>query len=480
MSRAAAREDYVVKPILWWFVVYLAAVLPASSSTFRVNSVADEMDVAPGNGICLGANDKCTLRAAIMEANATPAFDTIVVPAGVHVLTLGELDITSNMIIEGLGMSKTIIDGGAIWRDYSYVTGGSRVLDIAPDIAVQVRSLTIRHGAVRKSGEWGGCIRSAGKVTLNTVAVTLCRTACKESYYRDVTCNGGAIANSGNLTVQDSSITDNSASSWVIHGSADGGGVYNAPGARLFIVNSLVAYNSPGFNGFFSGGGVENHGYLEVRNSTFESNYAFDGAALNNFTGATAKLTKSTFYDNTPSIGHGGSTISNSGAMTITNCTVSGNDGGVSGSGSALLVNNSTIYGNYGSPGLSFATVKNSIVAGNTAFVPEDFPPDCYGIISLGYNLIGNTTKCSFTPAVGDLVDISPKLGPLTKSKSGKISTHPLLIDSPAIDAGSPETAGSGGNACEKQDQRRVGRPQNGRCDIGAYERRVDTPQSGM
>ena len=43
--------------------------LNASAATFVVTSPEDEVDTNPGDGIC-GAASGCTLRAAVMEANA--------------------------------------------------------------------------------------------------------------------------------------------------------------------------------------------------------------------------------------------------------------------------------------------------------------------------------------------------------------------------------------------------------------------------
>jgi uncharacterized repeat protein (TIGR01451 family)/CSLREA domain-containing protein len=61
-------------------------------------------------------------------------------------------------------------------------------------------------------------------------------------------------------------------------------------------------------------------------------------------------------------------------------------------------------------------------------------------------------------------------LGPLQGNGSATL-THALLPGSPAINAGNPESPGSGGDACPGFDQRGVARPQGAACDIGAYER---------
>lgn len=50
------------------------------------------------------------------------------------------------------------------------------------------------------------------------------------------------------------------------------------------------------------------------------------------------------------------------------------------------------------------------------------------------------------------------------------------LTGSLAIDSGNPAAPGTVAAACEKTDQRGIARPQSGRCDIAAYERRPGTP----
>src|SRR5438445_6327213 len=73
------------------FVALCAGLSPAQSApadaTFTVNDTGDAVDANPGGGSCLTANFKCTLRAAIQEANAQYAAHpasayTIAVPGG--------------------------------------------------------------------------------------------------------------------------------------------------------------------------------------------------------------------------------------------------------------------------------------------------------------------------------------------------------------------------------------------------------------
>src|SRR5262245_23722763 len=80
---------------MWSSLRYIAAllavgaallVLPSSppqivraTTTFTVNSTANDADAVPGDGVCetVPLPGTCTLRAAIQEANVTPGTDTI-------------------------------------------------------------------------------------------------------------------------------------------------------------------------------------------------------------------------------------------------------------------------------------------------------------------------------------------------------------------------------------------------------------------
>ena len=107
---------------LLWATPSRSAVA-APTAVFNVNSTSDAIDANPGNGVCQTSTvGQCTLRAAIMEANALPGADTIVVPAGTYNLIRpgnddtavnGDLDITSTLTISGAGYANTLIDGAS-------------------------------------------------------------------------------------------------------------------------------------------------------------------------------------------------------------------------------------------------------------------------------------------------------------------------------------------------------------------------------
>ena len=119
--------------------ILMAAPQSAAAATFTVNSTLDLPDLNPGDGLCNTNVATCTVRAAVMEANASAGADTINIPAGTYTLTrtpfddefnfgganesIGDLDILNgDVTIVGAGAASTIIDGGNI----------DRIFDIRP------------------------------------------------------------------------------------------------------------------------------------------------------------------------------------------------------------------------------------------------------------------------------------------------------------------------------------------------------------
>ena len=177
--------------------------------------------------------------------------------------------------------------------------------------------------------------------------------------------------------------------------------------------------------------------------------------------------------------GGSGIHVASGGIADLSNSTVSGNfgNGVVAASEGSVTVFFSTIVNNSGNgltaepdtiePGGNISLTA-SIIAGNLG-------DDCNGdnFTSDGYNLVGDSTNCIFTPFVGDLIGtsstpIDPLLGPL-QNNGGWTSTHAIDFSSPALDAAGAEVPGLP-CAAAANDQRGVGRPDGYACDIGSYE----------
>jgi hypothetical protein len=178
------------------------------------------------------------------------------------------------------------------------------------------------------------------------------------------------------------------------------------------------------------------------------------------------------------------------GDLNLTNVTVGDNGADGNGAGgldldttagtanlnSVTVTRNSTAMGTGGGIDRVGGTVNlfNTIVAGNTDTGGPTFAPDCsgnsgVGPTSGGFNLIGDTTNCGYTPVTGDITNpATAGLGSLF-SLSNNTAVHALLPGSPAIDMGAPGEVPS-------TDQRGLSRPQGARNDIGAFELEQTAP----
>jgi len=438
------------------------------------------------DGACDG---DCSLRDAIIAANAAAGGDTISLPAGTYTLSItstpedlaaaGDLDITDNLVILGAGAADAIIDGGALDRVFEILSGNT----------VEISGVTIRNGAHSN----GGGIRNGGTLTLTDSVVTGNTTSH----------SGGGIYNVGTLVLNDSTVSDN-VSSTAGQGQGPGGGIYSS--GALTLNNSAVLDNrADRIN--VGGGGVLNTGgsaTLDLNDSLVAGNYASHGGGVYNFLG-TANILRSTITSNTGNQGVG--IMNDGGAMTVTDSTISNHAGGAGAgiqhksSGATITITNSTINGNSatngaaiynrtspstvhlinttiagndsannilmhdGSAGFDFV---NTIIASNGIF-PNN-PVNCGGTNtynSFGHNL-ADDQSCNLN-GPGDIVSGFSLLGPLAYN-GGPTATHALFIDntgntpipSPAIDAGDDLIAPAA-------DQRGFGRV-GGRTDIGSYE----------
>ena len=220
------------------------------------------------------------------------------------------------------------------------------------------------------------------------------------------------------------------------------------------------------------GGGIRNEGTLTLTRCQISTSTATTGGALSNSSGAVATINATTLYSN--SADNGGA-IDNQGTLTLVNSTISGNEatangGGIRNQSGTATLTNVTIAANTAATGggicnSATATLHNTIVAENTVTTDVDF---CGTVVSLGTNLVGDVGVSTGWIA-SDLLDTDSLLGPL-QDNTGPTLTHALLVDSPAIDAGTDTGA-------PIVDQRGIARPVDGdnddvdTTDMGAVER---------
>ena len=283
-------------------------------------------------------------------------------------------------------------------------------------------TLTVTGGSVagNRAG-FGGGLWSSGTASLEDCAIGPANVASGGA-------GSGGIGNQGTIDLTDCAVTSNSASA------SGAGGISNRD--TLTLTDSIVTNNVT--NG--PGGGIVAHAnaVLEIRRTTIDGNTAgTDGGGIWN-RGAMVMLENSTISGNA-TVSDGGGILDFAGAsLRVLNSTISGNIAGGVGGGIGHLD--------------GVATLKNTIVAGNTA-------SDCAGgVISFDNNLDSDGTCNLIAP--GDLTATDPLLGPLADNGGGT-RTHALLEGSPAVDAGNDAGAPA-------TDQR--GRPRVGATDIGAFE----------
>ena len=130
-------------------------------------------------GDCLPQD--CSLREAIAAANPG---DTVQIPAGTYTLSLslGQLDISKDLTLDGAGLGDTMIEATTQPNVANF-----RVINIRSG-GVTISGVTIRHGDAPDNAPGG--IRNQGMLTLIESSVTNNRAAV-----------GSGIWSSTNLTI---------------------------------------------------------------------------------------------------------------------------------------------------------------------------------------------------------------------------------------------------------------------------------------
>lgn len=375
----------------------------------------------------------------------------------------GDIDIRRSVVVEGSGESTTIIDGNSISRVFQIVALGG-------NMDVTFRDLTIRNGRPNStcgSGTQGGGgieANSGGILTLERVTIEdSCGTAgggihpfsslvlttnvTDSTFQRNSASVIGGAVSSHNTTTFTRVLFMNNTSGPGVNGSAIG-----IPNGVTTVVDSLFVGNTSGGYGTITVQGFNNNsaGRLITRNVTISGNRTNGGGGG--------------IYV------HGG--VGNSGNYgCITRCqvemfntTITNNIADYVGSGwpiddgGGIRVNGNG--GTSNAPGL--ATVRNSIVAGNTDASGNTAPDISGTVVSGGNNLIGSLAGATFNALASDIVNVNAMLAPLADN-GGPMLTHALLAGSPAIDAGATDPL-------IPTDQRGISRPQGSASDIGAFE----------
>lgn len=493
----------------------------AGAAQLTVTSVGDLRDAAPGDGICSTTNGPCTLRAAVMEANALPGADTITIPQGM-VISLARLGADEDAAENGdLDIDGTLtIDsaGATIWG-----TGDDRIFHVLEGASASISGVSLHGGT---GVLYGGAIHNVGELVLSDCVIS-----------DNDASQGGGIANGlsdsdSSLVVQGCEIHDNMADY--------GGGIASGHG-ELEIADSTISFNIADelgggvqivgehlasisstdvqMNMAMIGGGITTRSPLELTEVLLEGNLATYGGGLHaHKSEAVVDARRTDFLYNEASLGGGifnnggdvslrqasvsgnfaggfgggiynmghleaqrgavlgngalsGAGIHNSfpGDLVLHNMTISGNTGGglLVDLASVADLNNVTITANMGTPGgLSTSGTThmiNTILGGN--YDLNGAPSDCIGTLtSHGHNLIEDTAACTIGgPATNDIHATAPGLEPLADN-GGRTPTHAVLAGSAARNAGDDTT-------CRPVDQRSEPRPLGGTCDIGAYER---------
>ena len=395
---------------------------------FIVTSNVDTGDASPGDGLCADGTGACTLRAAIDEANATsascgPIDISFNIGSATIILTGGELTIKHDVNINGPLANAVVVSGNNLTRLFTVNLG----------YTASISNLTLNEG--NGSGGDGGAVQNSGILTLANVKLSGNSTAH----------DGGAIRNDGTLRLIDSTLSGNSAT-------GDGGAILSGSGRFATVLNTTISGNTSGQ----AGGGINSAGWLVINNSTISGNLA---------------------------AAHGGGIYAGLGTATLTNVTITnnrsdndhnsvGDGGGIFNPGASVLLHNTIVARNF--KGASPGTTANDVAGALDSSSSFNLIGDGTGMSGIANGPPGNQIGTSGSP-------IDPLLGAL-QNNGGPTQTHGLLYNSPAVDAGDDAVTES--PLMLTTDQRGLTRQADGDLiagavvDIGAYERQTTETRS--
>lgn len=424
-----------------------ARTVRAAGTTYYVGNYVD--DPGTNTAHCADPNNiDCSLRSAINAA--TSGGDTIVwIPraTGQSVLTHGTLTLAHSVTIQGPGADIEQVSGGYAVTVFTVNNG----------VTVVISGVTIENG---HASFGGGGIDSSGNLTLTDCVVT------NNTVTSTGTVRGGGIIASGALTLTNTTISNNTiTSTGAVNGfDISGPAIFWAGTSAMTISASTISGNAgvldrtgAGPSGQGDAAVTIAFGSANMRDSTISGNTAATGANMLS-SGAismlnpqgTVTVTNSTLSDNrTGSYGGG---IYTQGTLVVVSSTITRNHADTSGG----------IYVSFGS-----TTLTDTLIAGNTGSTGDGQ---------------GNIATASTNNLIGDGSNFS---GISNGTNGNQVGTHGSPIDAKLDPAGlqpnggGPQTialqpnsaAIEAGGACPNgvtTDER--GQPRVGSCDVGAYE----------
>lgn len=444
MAYLIYRRDIViglVASVVVFFALVYGTVVHAA--TYTVTKTTDD---AP-DGTC-DVSD-CSLREAVIAANANTGNDEIILSSGTYALTItnsagdedasatGDLDVTDSaeLSVIGNGAGMTTIDASGI-------TSGDRVVEVtSASASLVVTGVTIQGGSTTEAG---GGIKTQGALTLTNSTVTG-NTSSSDG--------GGILAQSTGLTIAGSTISNNTA--------ARGGGMeYQSSSSQtLSITQTTVSGNTA--TDFGGGIYVDGVGDGTISESVISDNTASSAASGLYFDvdfsgGNILTLQNTTITESTVSTTGGLITLRSPDPDTVTlNVYFS----------TLKSASTNPVIKSSGSTSITEAVVFGTILSGNT--------DNCTGtttITSNGYN-IDSSNGCGFG-STGDQVSTDPLFhSDGLANNGGSTETIALAVTptvSPAINVIPAAACLDVDGAALSTDQRAENR--TGYCDVGAYE----------
>ncbi len=227
----------------------------SGSQEFLVTTWNDAVDANPGDGVCATRARKCSLRAAVQEANTDAFHDVIILKHNTYVLWLpepadfgiegGDLNVTTSLDIRAPKDSARIESGGPhpVFSIYG---------DDKSTIDVSISNVVICCGTGRSPGLV--TYYQAGGITLRDANVTVAESTIE--YNWGPKAKGGAfgvggvyVGSEAFFTLSYSTVRNNSSA-------GTSGGVGSDNGGTVFVENSTIYGNDCTLAGSFGGGGL--------------------------------------------------------------------------------------------------------------------------------------------------------------------------------------------------------------------------------